>query len=374
MKFLLKFCIVLLLGAFLGAPFLNQYYVKYDFIILPKNIYLKKNPFIRSINGLRVNYIQGKVFALKSGEAVQLKVQDQLEVGDTVYVRDNSWLILEFAFGSRVKVNANSLVKIAELKKDLDQFDYSKVNTFILKSGSLYIDHHGYNKDLSLRIKAKHTAMGIRGTNFIAAIGDHDLALRVAVENGLVQLENKNNEALAVAAGEGAIASFKGKFSEAKAHRWVSQINWELEHASFEKPQEYEQNLENKLKELAAKKKADLDAVKNFKPSADAITNDNFADKLNQTTDQNTVPDPVVDVNNPSPKLNDDETEIESISVDLNFTRFSRSLPKINKSILDKFIKSGLVPDDLKIAKETIFEAEKLMERRAQQLEKIEED
>lgn len=385
MKFLFYIFFISFLGGFFGAPFLNKYYVKYDFIILPQNIYLKKSPIVRSIDGLKVKFVRGKVIALKNQNPVELKINDQVDSGDMIYVRDNSWLVLEFGFGSRIKANSNTLIKVDDLKKDLGQFDYSKVNTFVLKSGSLYVDHLGYAEDVSLRIKAKKTSMGIRGTNFIAAIGDNDLALRVAVEHGKVDLENMNNETLPVAAGEGAVASYKGSFSEAKAHRWVSQINWELEHNSFENPENYEKDLDSKLKEIVAKKKADIEAIKNFKPTENAITNDNLEQKLNE---ENAAPEDAKEAETASASQTEtgvDKTTIQNANeafdaeddmkdVDLNFTRFSKKLPKINKVILDKFVQMGLVPDDLKIAKETIFEAERLMEKRAQELDQIDEE
>lgn len=367
--------IVFLVAGILGfSPWINPKLVEYDFLIVPKNILLKKSPLVRSISDIQVHFVRGDVVVLRNEttNTEELKVDDVVKSGDIIYVRAHSWLVLRFGFGSRVKINANSVIKVDDLKKNLNEFDKDRINTFSLEAGSLYVDHPSISAKVSLRVKSRRSALGIRGTEFIVALDAEAQGLRVAVNHGLVELESGlKNHSVEVGSQKGASVTAKGVFEEPKEHKWVKKIHWDLEEAAFETPDQYEALLKSKAVEIRKQLKTDLEKIKTFVPQGAAVTNDNLDKKLDEEAAEQVtaaMAEAKKQTSNP-----DEISEEDLDELDLNFTRYGKNIPKINQGVLEAFAKKGMVPDKLKVAQETIKGVEQYNTERLKVLDEIDD-
>lgn len=378
-----KFLIfILFIGTcYFSVPQINKHIIKYDWLIIPKNILRKKNPFVKSISDLEVIHTKGTVYYLRNGTVGNLKNKDKLILGDVLYVKSNGFVVLNYAFDSKVKVNPNTIVKITELKKSLDQFDHSKLNTFTLELGSILVDHPNHSDELSMLVKTRRAVMGVRGTQFLAAIGLNDQSLRVAVGHGLVELKSlKKDTHVEVASGEGAMIDAVGKTQEPgtpESHKWVKAIDWNQEDTALENPEEYEKIHDNQ-EEIKNKKRQELlEQIKHFKPSGETVTNENLEEAIksaheikqdHQVKEANQKSDSQGNTSDGLTDQEEDDLDTKVETVDFKF------LKKMNKGILAKFAEKGLVPNQLKVAMEEIKGVEENNKRRIEELDKIDNE
>ncbi|MFZ4713944.1 MAG: FecR domain-containing protein [Bacteriovoracaceae bacterium] len=369
---------VMILGL---SPWINPILVDHDLLIIPKNILVQKNPLVRSINGMKVYFIKGEVALLRNEKVTFLKKLDQVVANDVVYVKESGWLILEFGFGSKVKINANSIIKVNELRKNLDEFDRLKVNTFTLEAGSLFVDYPNISHNVTLKIKNRRASMGIRGTEFIAALDSETQGLKVAVNHGLVELtEDNGHSSVLVGDMMGASVDAKGNLEEPKAHKWVKKIHWDVEETALTEPEDYETNLKVKAVEVKRDHKTKLEDIKTFKPSGNVVTNDNLGDQMAEAQKEaekivNQEATPVPHVTDAGQEKDQEQiTEEELEELDLNFTRYNKSIPKISKGIIEKFAAQGLVPDKVQVTMETLKQVERYNSERLKVLDEVDED
>ena len=391
MKFLLSLIFLGFVSVLALAPFLNPQLVDHDFLILPKNLLLKKSPFVRSLSDMQADYLKGIVMVLRDKQLKRVGMGDTIYANDLVYVRKNAWLVLTFGFGSKIKVNSDTIIRINDLKKKKEEFDPKIINTITLEAGSLFVDYKNYSKDISLKIKTKSAAMGVRGTEFIAAIDNEHQAFKVAVNHGLVEVGNSNGEeTVLVGDNSGTSVDFKGKAEPPKAHSWVKNIQWDVEEVSVNNPDNYETAYKTKFDEIKKSHKASLESIKTFKPSGDAITNENMNEKIEQAqnnstpTHEETVKKLEEEIDlaaaKDEPEFKDyDKSSFEDMDqadldeVNLNFSRYNKVLPKINNNVLAKFVEKGLVPKKLQVAMETINQVDLYNAQRMKALEEIDE-
>lgn len=377
--------IILMMGGFwYSLPVINKHLIKHDLVIVPKNILKKKNPLVRSISGFEADFVRGEVYSMKeNNEMVIIKKGDHIDSLDTIYVRGNSFAILKFGFDSRIKINSNSILKLKDFKKILEKYDYSRINKIELEMGSVLVDYQNYSDDVSLEITTKRAAMGVRGTQFIAAMGFSDQGLRVAVNHGLVEMKNiLNNESIMVSDQEGAIISAKGKITEPKNHSWNKTIDWNLENSSLETPEQFDQIQTEAIAVKLANKKKQLESLNQFKPSEDAITNANLNQKLDEANNTQMQADNDVanskdanelDSNVAKYEKTDDEILAELESDDYK-KQVMKMMPKINQGVLMKFSQKGLVPNKLQVAMEEIKSVEEKNANRLKELDSIGEE
>lgn len=362
MKLIVLF-LILITSFYFSIPKINQELVKHDWLIIPKNILKKKNPLVKSISDLEVIHTKGSVYYLRNNETHLLSNHDKLILGDVLYVKSNGFVILHYAFDSKIKVNPNTIVKITDLKKNLDHFDHSKLNTFTLELGSILVDYPKHSEDISMLVKTRRASMGVRGTQFLAALGVQDQSLRVAVDHGLIELNSlKKDTHVEVSSGQGAMINAVGKMQEpgtAASNKWVKAIDWKQEEVALESPAEYEKIHDNQEEIKENKRKELIEQVKNFKASGNTITNDNLNEAIKNVNESGAV---VV-----AETQNEDEGEIKVETGDLSF------LKKINVSVLAKFAAAGLIPNQLSVAMEEIKGVEENNKKRIEELDLIEE-
>lgn len=350
--------------------------VKYDLLIIPKNIFLKKSPIVRSISDLEVFHIKGTVYYLRNGQVNSVKKLDKLIAGDVLYVKSNGFAILRYAFDSKIKVNPNTIVKITDLKKNLDSFDHSKLNTFTLELGSILVDYPNHSEEISMLVKTRRASMGVRGTTFLAALGVNDQSLRVAVDHGAVELKSlKKDVHVEISNGQGAMIDAVGKAQEpgsAESNKWVKAIDWKQEEMALETPVDYEQIHDNQELLKAKKRHELLEQIKHFKASGQTITNDNLQEAMKAAEDGIDQVDQQAKskINNQiaDQDINDDDLDTKVETVEFNF------LKKINVGILAKFAQKGLVPNQLKVVAEEIKGVEENNAKRIEELDKINEE
>lgn len=366
--------IILCTAFYFAIPKINKHLVKYDLLIIPKNILVKKSPLVHSLSDLQVAHIKGTVYYLRDGQVKNLKKSDLLIAGDVVYVKSNGFVILVYAFDSRIKVNPNTIIKISELKKNLNNFDHSKLNTFTLELGSVLVDYPNHSDEISMVIRTRRASMGVRGTQFLAALGVQDHSLRVAVDHGLIELKSlKKDTHLEVGDGQGAMIDAVGHTQEpgsAESNKWVKAINWNDEETALARPEEYEKIYENQELIKQEKRKALLEQIQQFKASGKTITNDNLQDAINaaeKAVDQTVAPDVATVSHSESDENDEDAIDTKVETVEFNF------LKKINIGVLAKFAEKGLVPNQLKVAAEEIKLVEENNAKRIEELDKIEE-
>lgn len=355
---------------------MNQHLVKYDLLIIPKNILLKKNPLVRSISDLVVIHTSGTVYYLRQGEVKVLHKDDKLLVGDVLYTKTNGFVVLIYAFDSKIKVNPNTIIKISDLKKNLDSYDHSKLNTFTLELGSLMVDYPHHTQDISMVIKTRRASMGVRGTQFLAALGIQDQSLRVAVDHGKIELQSLiKDKHIEVSDGQGAMIDAVGNSHDPQSlesSKWVKAIDWKHEQTAFENPVEFEKQHENQEQIKAKKRQELLEQIKTFKANGNALTNENLQEVLKDVDkfQQSNVVSQSQRADNQNNQVVDEE---DAVDVKVEGPDFS-FLKKINLSILAKFAEKGLVPNQLKVAAEEIKKVEENNENRIKELDKIEEE
>jgi uncharacterized protein YnzC (UPF0291/DUF896 family) len=391
---ILVILIFLVFSGFLGlAPVLNPYLVEHDFLIVPKNLLLKKSPLIRSISDMKADYLKGIVMILRQKQLIRVGIGDTVFPDDLIYVRKNAWLVLKFGFGSKIKVNSDTIIRVNDLKKKIEQFDPTKINTFTLEAGSVYVDYQNNSQEISMKIKTRSASMGVRGTEFIAAVDNERQAFKVAVNHGLVEVGNTNGgDVVLVGDNSGTTVNFKGKAENPKNHNWVKNIHWDVEEISVNNPDNYETAYKEKFEEVKKSKKASLESIKTFKPSGDEITNENMNEKLEQAQNSSNSTSSSSDetvkkleaqmdlASKDEPEFKQyDKSSFEDMDqadldeVNLNFSRYNKVLPKINQNVLAKFAEKGLVPKKMQVAIETIQQVDLYNAQRMKALEEIDD-
>jgi hypothetical protein len=396
MKFLFSVILLSFIGVLALAPVLNPHLVEHDFLILPKNLVLKKSPFVRSLSDMEADYLKGIVMVLREKQLKRVGIGDTIFANDLVYVRKNAWLVLKFGFGSKIKINSDTIVRVNDLKKKIEQFDPAKINTFTLEAGSVYVDYQNYTQEISLKINTHSASMVVKGTEFIAAIDNEHQAFKVAVNHGQVEVGSANGEdPVLVADKTGTSVDFKGKAEEPKSHSWVKNIKWDVEEVAVNDPENYETAYKTKFEEVKKSQKASLESIKTFKPSGDAITNENMQEKIEQAQNasSSTSPSPSTHLDpvkkleaqidlasKDEPEFKDyDKSSFEDMDqsdldeVNLNFSRYNKVLPQINQNVLAKFVEKGLVPKKLQVAMETIQQVDLYNAQRLKALDEMDE-
>lgn len=365
--------IIGLVGIYFSIPKINQHLVKHDLLIVPKNILLKKSPLVRSTSDLVVVHTKGTVYYMRKEQTYVLKKNDTLLAGDVLYVKSNGFVILLYAFDSKIKLNPNTIIKIENLKKNLDTFDHSKLNTFVLELGSVLVDYPNHSDEISMNIKTRRAAMGVRGTQFLAALGVKDQSLRVAVDHGKIELKSLIKEKhIEVSDRQGAMIDAVGKTYDPESpesNKWVKAIDWNQEEKALTTPEEYEKVHDNQEQIKAQKRQALLEQIKNFKASGDALTNDNVQEALknagevlNRNAEEKKAEENGIAV------ADEDDIDTKVETVEFNFIK------KINIGVLAKFAEKGLVPNQLKVAAEEIKGVQENNAKRIQELDKIDEE
>jgi hypothetical protein len=157
----------------------------------------------------------------------KIKKLEKINYGDKVYVGLNSIAV--------IKVNPNSTIKLKAKTEVIIQKPVNKkgkrVNSLYLSAGQAFIKVMG-NKTHGFEVKAKNAVMGVRGTQFFAALvenPDEEENVWMCVNEGqvIVQVADNKNPVL-VNKGEGILIN-SDKNPIAKQYEWTKKLNWKME-------------------------------------------------------------------------------------------------------------------------------------------------
>lgn len=173
----------------------------------------------------RVVFVRGKVTAMKKS----LKKGDVVKDSTTVKTSSGALAVLKLSHGSTIKVNENSSVSIREKNKKAS-VDVS------LKKGSAFFNvlkNKMRGKKRSFRVRTKTVAMGVRGTEFFAALGRASTKKKqdvwMCVREGSVAIKGKlDKKSVLVNAGEGVVSKGNAQTSAPKPLPWTKKLNWNM--------------------------------------------------------------------------------------------------------------------------------------------------
>ncbi len=178
--------------------------------------------FFISVNAFshgEVLYVRNKVYVGKD----QLKKGDAISVGMIVNTGKDSLAIIRFNNSSTIKVNENSSVTL----KNYDQAKKSSRFSLSKGSGFFKMDPKAGGK---LSVRAKHVAMGVRGTHFFVSFGSKKKEdVYMCVQEGKVAIKGKDQrKAILVKAGQGVVVVDGLQSSKPNFLPWTKNLNWEL--------------------------------------------------------------------------------------------------------------------------------------------------
>ena len=198
---------------------------------------------------LTVFHKKGTVFAYKGTKSVrQIKKNDKVYVGETVHSKDKSLLVLEFSNKSKLKVDANSIIRIEKLINERMEKGGDHKNSLVLKLGSVFMKYVNKQKEENFVLKTRSASMGVRGTEFFAHIGGpREEKLAMTVNEGVVVVSSEfKSEQREVSKSFGTLVKSDGSIVEKKQFKWSQKLNWnqDPEEGNLETPAEVFKQIE----------------------------------------------------------------------------------------------------------------------------------
>lgn len=127
----------------------------------------------------------GKVSIIRQNERIEnIKINDEIYLGDKVETKNQSRAELELINGSIVKVNQNTLFTVDKLKKD----GKDQRNSFSLSTGSIWLKVKKlFSSTDEFSVKTPTAVCAVRGTEFQMNYSGKD-SLQVLVKEGTVDV------------------------------------------------------------------------------------------------------------------------------------------------------------------------------------------
>ena len=176
-------------------------------------------------NNATVVFIKGNV---KDSKSKSIKKNQSLTEGTIINTGANSFVVLKFPHGNKVKLSENSQLKISKIapKKDgQTRISLLKGSSFIKVLKSQF--SKGQKSKFVLRTRT--TAMGVRGTEFFASYGTGK-DVWMCVNEGIVSVRAKSEKkSTFVKAGEGIVVKDGNKTSKPKPLKWTKKLNWNMD-------------------------------------------------------------------------------------------------------------------------------------------------
>ena len=169
---------------------------------------------------------------------------------DIIKTNDNSFCVLSFPEGSKLKIDQNSKVKIEKLSFLVDGIE-SDDTTLYLMSGKLLLNIFKKSNGDDFQIKTSVAAIGVRGTEFLTSLEDDELW--IGAEEGLLEVTTPTGEKGFLEAGKGLVVEKKSGFTEPKSYDWVKNAKYGSD-SNFSSFKEFRRNKKKRLGEFLSKR------------------------------------------------------------------------------------------------------------------------
>lgn len=150
-----------------------------------------------------------------------------LKIGDIIETGAKSLAVVQLPQGNKVKVGANSKLKIEALPKTKD----GQTKLSLLKGDSFIkvLKSKVRGKKSKFVLRTKTTSMGVRGTEFFASYGSGK-DVWMCVNEGVVAVRSKDEKkSTLVKEGEGIVVKGGSKTSDPKPLEWTKKLNWNMD-------------------------------------------------------------------------------------------------------------------------------------------------
>lgn len=165
----------------------------------------------------KFRFISGKVTLNKK----PVKKHTLIKYGDTIKTGKNALAVIKIAKATVIKLKANSSITIKAPSKKFNKVTVNKGEAFFK-----YIRSKAPKR--KLRVFAKNTVMGVRGTQFFVALSNKEKNIWMCVNEGKVAVNvNKSKKAQIVSAGEGVLIT-GNKNPTPKQYKWTKNLNWKM--------------------------------------------------------------------------------------------------------------------------------------------------
>ncbi|MBF0313570.1 MAG: FecR domain-containing protein [Oligoflexia bacterium] len=158
-----------------------------------------------------------------------LNLGDEVLVDDIIETNKATMLVLCFGNYSCMKIFSNSKVVIKDIIANEAEYEQSSY-FFSLEKGIGFFNHRRMDNTArapKLRVATPNVSMGVRGTQFLVAVtAEAEKSVKVAVNAGVVLLENEDHSLIPVKSSEGTVVDAKHTIAPPGNYEWVSQIKW----------------------------------------------------------------------------------------------------------------------------------------------------
>lgn len=189
-----------------------------------------------SEEGAKILYLKGKgVSGPPEGPFSPIDKATKIPIGHIVETKKDSLILMSIADVVKVKLNELSRLKIEPPKKNAQG---KKERNLFLELGNAFVDVFTKklkNKNEALRVRTKTVAMGVRGTQFFAALAKSPKKVLkkdvwMCVKKGEVIVQSlKDGKEVSVKKGEGVVVPSGEGISAPKALPWTSNLNWSMD-------------------------------------------------------------------------------------------------------------------------------------------------
>ncbi len=185
---------------------------------------------------IEVVFVKGNAFKVSiDSEKLPLKKGMLIQEAETLKTEKDSFVIFRIKGHSTHRLDEESEIKISSLPYFYEGSDkLEQGGSFILKVGRILSDVHTEDNGESLKLKTKHTSMGVRGTKFLFGINKDDTVL-LSVNEGKVIIKNdlSGNEDF-VDPNQSLIVENDLNFTAKSRYDFQKEINWNVRDFSYE--------------------------------------------------------------------------------------------------------------------------------------------
>ncbi len=172
-------------------------------------------------------YSKGSVsFGKTGGKYTRLKRKSSFREGDLIKTGPSSLAILKLLDGSKIKLSANSNIKIRRLKNRSGTKDTS----IYIRYGSAFFNIlKSKRKKPHFTVRSRLISMGVRGTTFFARVQKRNSqdSISMCVQKGSVLVQNvKRKKPVLVRAGLGVKIKNGISIPKPQAFPWIKKLNW----------------------------------------------------------------------------------------------------------------------------------------------------
>lgn len=186
------------------------------------------------IEAPHVAFVKGKAFIYDS-EANEREAEkgSLITEGEVIRTTKGSLLVVHIRDRVKMKINPNTVVEVESLLKEnpvTNLLSKSSDNIFI-HAGNIFIEYLKKMNNSELKVRTKHTSLGVRGTKFFVNVDIEDeRQYTMAVSEGEVAVSSHQSQKdLSVTAGNATLLDPNGELAPTKSYDWVEQLNWNFD-------------------------------------------------------------------------------------------------------------------------------------------------